>query len=112
MVATTLINTSKVVSFIDNIIIGTEAEEVYDKLVKKVVRRLVENDLYVKPEKCKWKVKEVGFREVVIEPDRIKIEEEKVKGVLDWPTPKGVKNIQKFLDWQITVINLLKTLQS
>jgi len=92
-----LINTSKVVSFIDNVIIRTEAEEVHDKLVEKVVRRLVENDLYVKLEKCKWKVKKVGFLEVVIGSDRIKIEEEKVKGVLDWPTPKGVKNIQKFL---------------
>ena len=92
-----LINTSKVVSFIDNVIIGTEAEEVHDKLVEKVVRRLVENNLYVKLEKCKWKVKKVGFLKVVIGSDRIKIEEEKVKGVLDWPTPKGVKDIQKFL---------------
>jgi len=39
----------------------------------------------------------VGFLGVVIEPDRIKIEEEKVKGVLDWPTPKCVKDVQKFL---------------
>ena len=30
-------------------------------------------------------------------PDRIKIEKEKVKRVLDWPTSKGAKNIQKFL---------------
>jgi len=34
---------------------------------------------------------------VVIGPERIKIEEEKVKGVLDWPIPKEVKDIQKFL---------------
>jgi len=34
---------------------------------------------------------------VVIRPERIKIEEEKVKGVLDWLTSKGVKDIQKFL---------------
>jgi len=33
----------------------------------------------------------------VIRPEGIKIEEEKVKGVLDWPTPKEVKNVQKFL---------------
>ena len=39
----------------------------------------------------------MGFLGVVIEPDRIKIEEEKVKGVLDWPTPKCVKDVQKFL---------------
>jgi len=59
---------------------------------------LVENDLYVKPEKCKGKVREVGFLGVVIRPEGIKIEEEKVKGVLDWLTPKGIKDVQKFLE--------------
>ena len=38
-----LINTGKMAIFIDDMIIGTEG----------VVRRLVENDLYVKSEKCK-----------------------------------------------------------
>ena len=78
-----LINTGKVVSFIDDVIIGIETEEGYDKIVKKVVRRLAENDLYIKPEKYKWKVKEVGFLGVVIGLERIKMKEEKVKGVLD-----------------------------
>ena len=40
-----LVNTREVVSFIDNRIIGTKK--------KVVVKRLVENDLYVKLEKCK-----------------------------------------------------------
>ena len=92
-----LINTSKVVSFIDDVIIRTEGEERHDKLVEEVVRRLAENDLYIKLEKYKWKVKEVDFLGIVIGSERIKMEEEKVKGVLDWPTPKGVKNVQKFL---------------
>ena len=48
-----LINTGKVVSFINDVIIGTEREEEYNELVENVVRRLVENDLYVKLEKCK-----------------------------------------------------------
>ena len=39
----------------------------------------------------------MGFLGVVIGPDRIKMEEEKVKGVLDWLTPKCVKDVQKFL---------------
>ena len=34
---------------------------------------------------------------VVIRPKGIKMEKEKVKNVLDWPTPEEVKNIQKFL---------------
>ena len=48
-----LINTGKVASFIDDIIVRTEGEEGHNKLVEEVVRRLAENDLYVKPEKYK-----------------------------------------------------------
>ena len=92
-----LINTSKVASFIDNVIIGMEGKEGHDELVEEVVRRLAENNLYVKPEKCKWKVKEVEFLEVVIGSKGIKMEEEKIKEVLDWLIPECVKDIQKFL---------------
>jgi len=52
----------------------------------------------VKSEKYKWKVREVGFLRVVIGPEEIKMEEEKVKGVLNWLTLKRVKVIQKFLE--------------
>ena len=92
-----LTNAGKVAVFIDDVIVGTETEEEHDELVAEVVRRLEENDLYVKPEKCKWKVREVEFLEVVIGPEGIKMEKEKVKGVLEWPTPKCVNNVQKFL---------------
>jgi len=78
-----LINTEKVATFIDDVIVGTETEEGHDNLVAEVIRRLEENDLYVKPEKCKWKVREVGLLGVVIGPDGIKMEEEKVKGVVE-----------------------------
>jgi len=72
-------------------------KEEYNEIVEKVVKRLAENNLYIKPEKCKWKVKEVGFLGVVIGLEGIKMEGEKVKGVLDWLTLKGVKDVQKFL---------------
>ena len=73
-------------------------EEGHNKVVEEVVKRLAENNLYIKLEKCKWKIKEVGFLGVVIGPEEIKMEEGKVKGVLDWPTLQGVKDIQKFLE--------------
>jgi len=92
-----LINTGKVAVFIDDVIVGTETEEGHDELVAEVIRRLEENDLYVKPEKCRWKVREVEFLGVVIGLEGIKIEKGKVKGVLEWPTPKCVKDVQKFL---------------
>ena len=51
----------------------------------------------MKPKKCKWKVWEIGFLGVIIEPEEIKMEIEKVRGVLEWLTPKCVKDVQKFL---------------
>ena len=92
-----LINTEKVVSFIDNIIVGTENKKGHNKIVEEVVKRLVENALYVKPEKCKQKVQEVRFLKVVIRPKRIKMKEEKMKDVLNQPTSKEVKDIEKIL---------------
>ena len=92
-----LINTGKVAVFINNIIVGTEIEEEHDEIVAEVIRRLEENNLYMKPEKCKWKVREVGFLGMVIGLERIKMEKEKVKGVLEWPIPKCVKDVQNFL---------------
>ena len=92
-----LINTEEVASFIDDVIVGKEEEEGYKKIVEEIVKILAENDLYVKPKKYKWKVREVEFLGVVIGPEEIKMEEVKAKGMLNWPTPKGVKNIQKFL---------------
>jgi len=92
-----LINIEKVGSLINDIIVGTEIEEGHNELVAKIVRRLDENNLYVKLEKCKWKVRKVDFLGVVLGLEGIKMEEAKVKVVLDWPAPKSVKDIQKFL---------------
>jgi len=47
-----LINTGEVAVFMDNILVGTEKEERHDKIVEEVLRRMEENDLYVKLEKC------------------------------------------------------------
>jgi len=94
-----LINEEKVAAFVDDVLVETETEteEGHDKIVKEILRRLEENDLYIKPEKCIWKVRKIGFLGVVIEPNGVKMEEEKVDGVLSWPEPKNVKDIRKFL---------------
>jgi len=76
------------VSFIDNIIVGIEGKERYNEVIEEVVKQLVEINLYIKPESYKWKMREVGFLEVVMRPERMKMEEEKAKSILEWLTPK------------------------
>ena len=51
-----MINEGKVTAFVDNVLIGTETEKEHNKIVEEVLRILEENNLYMKPEKCTWKV--------------------------------------------------------
>jgi len=93
-----LINQGDTATFIDDILVATETEERHDELVEEVLKRLEENDLFMKPEKCKWKVREVEFLGVVIGPKGVEIQKEKIEEVLNWPVPRNIKEVQKFLD--------------
>ena len=78
-----LINQGSMATFIDDILVVTDTKEGHNKLVEEVLKRLEENDPFVKPKKCKWKVKEVEFLGVVIGPRGVEIQKEKVEGVLN-----------------------------
>ena len=82
-----LMNERKVIAFVDDVLVRTETEEGHNKIVEEILKRLEENDLYVKPEKCVWKAKKIGFLGIVIRPNRIEMEEEKVERVLGWLVP-------------------------
>jgi len=92
-----MINEGKVAAFVDNMSVGTETKEGHDEMIEEVLKRLEENDLYIKPEKCVWKVQKIGFLEVVIGPNEIKMEKEKVDRVLSWSEPKSVRDVRRFL---------------
>ena len=77
-----MINQENTAIFINNIIVATDTKEKYNKLVEEVLKRLEKNNLFVKPEKYQWKVKEVEFLDVVIGPQGIKIQKKKVNKVL------------------------------
>ena len=78
-----LINQGDTATFIDDILVATDTEEGHDELVEKVLKRLEENNLFVKPEKYKWKVREVEFLGVIIGPKGVEMQKEKVEGVLN-----------------------------
>ena len=92
-----LVVEEKVAIFIDDVMIVTETEKGHDEIVEEVLRRLEENNLFVKPEKCVWKIRKVGFLRVIIGEDGVRMEKEKVQRVIEWPVPKSMKNVQKFL---------------
>jgi len=64
-----LINKEKVAAFVDNVLVGIETKEEHDEIVEEILRRLEENNLYIKREKYIWKVRKIGFLKIVIEPN-------------------------------------------
>ena len=92
-----MVNQGNMATFIDNIIVAMDIEEEHDEIIEEVLKRLEENNLFIKPEKCRWKVREVEFLEVVIGPGGVRMQKEKVDSVLSWPTSRSAKDIQKFM---------------
>ncbi len=63
----------------------------------KVFQRLKENKLYVKLEKCEFGVTEVDFLGHRIIQEGLKMDDHKVKAILDWEPPKSVLALKSFL---------------
>ena len=72
------IEVGDIVAFVDNVMVGMETKEGHDEIIEEVLRRIAENNLFVKPKKCMYKVGEVGFLKVMIKPDIVKMEKKKI----------------------------------
>ena len=51
----------------------------------------------MKPKKCTFHTTEVDFLGMIVRHDGIKMDQEKVKAILEWPEPKTVKEVRSFL---------------
>ena len=88
-----LVVEEKVAVFINDVIVAIETEEEHNEIVEEVLRRLEENDLFVKLEKCVWKVREVRFLGVIIGEDGVRMEKKKIQRVIEWPVLRSVKDM-------------------
>ncbi|EIW71197.1 hypothetical protein TREMEDRAFT_26998 [Tremella mesenterica DSM 1558] len=86
-----------VVVYIDDITVYSDTIENHQIIVQKVLDRLLENDLVVSPRKCEWSSNEVKFLGYVIGHERIEMDQEKVKAILEWGEPMTVRDTQVFL---------------
>ncbi len=86
-----------VVVYIDDILIYSGSLEEHVEHLRKVFQRLKENKLYAKFEKCKFGVTEVDFLGHRITQEGLKMNDHKVKAILDWEPPKSVPALRSFL---------------
>jgi len=86
-----------VVIYIDHILIYTQTEEEHVELVYWVLKKLSENSLYINIDKCIFHISEVEFVGFQIGTQGVQMSQKKVEDILNWPAPRSVKEVQKFI---------------
>jgi hypothetical protein len=88
---------TKVMIYLDDILIFSKNQKDHEKDIKEVLRRLSTNQLFCKSSKCSFHVDTVDYLGLVISPKGISMEEKKVQAVKEWPVPQNIKQVQSFL---------------
>jgi hypothetical protein len=83
--------------YLDDILIYTKTIEEHREITREVLRRLEENDLYLRPAKCKFECTEVEYLGMLIRENHVSMDPAKVQAVTDWPTPRNLKEVRGFL---------------
>jgi hypothetical protein len=86
-----------VLVFFDDILIYRKSWEDHVRHVDKVLQLLKEQQLYSKPSKCFFGVKEVEYLGHIVSHEGVKVDPNKIKAMMDWSIPKTLKNLRGFL---------------
>ncbi len=83
--------------YLDDILIFSSSLQEHVQHVRRVLQRLLENGLFVKAEKCAFHAQWVPFLGFIVSPEAVRMDPDKVKAVVSWPTPDSRKALQRFL---------------
>lgn len=86
-----------VVAYLDDILIFSKSQAEHETHVRKVLEKLRGAGILLKPEKCEFHKEELEFLGFIVGTHGVRMNPKKVEAVLDWPTPRTVKEIQSFL---------------
>jgi len=86
-----------VVIYIDDILIYTQTKEEHVELMRWVLKWLSENSLCINIDKCIFHIPKVEFVRFQIGTQGVQMGQKKVEDILNWPAPRSVKEVQKFI---------------
>jgi len=86
-----------VVAYLDDILIYSRSLEEHQKHVRRVLEIFRDNHVKLAPKKADWFQEEVEFLGIMVGVNGVRMSDDKVKAVLEWPTPTNVKEVQAFI---------------
>ena len=92
-----IIATGHVVIYLDDILIFATTLQQLEELTHWVLQRLQDLDLFLRPAKCSFNQTSVEYLGLIISKGELCMDPVKLKAIQDWPVPRLIKNIQKFL---------------
>ena len=100
-----------VIIYMDNIFIFTRELIINIWHRQRILQKLQDNDLFVKPEKCVFWQNKVEYLGMIIEENKIGMDPVKLQGITDWPLTKTVKDIRSFLGSETITGNSLTVME-
>jgi hypothetical protein len=92
-----LIAEGHVVIYLDDILIFTRTLEEHRRIVCRVLKKLRSHKLYLKPEKCEFEKESIEYLGLIISHNHVAMDPAKDTGVLEWPVPTNLKEVQSFI---------------
>jgi hypothetical protein len=86
-----------VLVFFYDILIYRKSWKDHVQHVDKVLQLLNEQQLYAKPSKCFFGVKEVEYLGHIVSHEGVNVDPNKIKAMMDWSIPKTLNNLRVFL---------------
>ena len=86
---TDMISEGVVVVYLDDILIFTKDLEEHRRITHRVLGRLAEHQLYLRPEKCEFEKTRIEYLGLIISENQVEMDPVKVAGVADWPEPSN-----------------------
>jgi len=92
-----MITGTLIIVYMDNMFIFHKDLKILKENMKIALKRLRDNDLYLKPSKCEFHKTKIKYLGMVIEEGKVSMDTSKLKGIQDWLVPSTVKQVRGFL---------------
>ena len=83
-----------VIVYMDNILIFANTKEELERIMKMVLEKLWEHNLFLKAKECKFCKTKIEYLGIIIEEERISMDSVKLGGIKNWPVLTMVKQVQ------------------